>query len=638
MKYYVSKNGSDLNDGTDKAPFLTINKAASVAVAGDEVIVHEGTYRERVDPQNSGKSNHQRITYKAAENEKVTIKGSEEVKSWEKVENNIWKTIIPNSYFGEFNPYKEKIYGDWVEYNPGRHLGNVYLNGMSFYEKNNYDDLLNPQIKEKTLDHWTDKYVEIKNKEQTKYLWFVEVDDNNTTIYANFHDYDPNEEFVEINVRKYVFYPKKTGMNYITVSGFEMAQAATQWAPPTADQPGLIGAHWSKGWIIKNNVIHDAKTSGVSIGKEISTGDNFSTKRKDKPGYQYQLESVFLAREKGWSKEEIGSHKIYNNTIFDCGQNGIVGHLGCVFSEIYNNRIYNIGIKREFYGHEIAGIKLHAAIDVHIHNNYIHDCSLGTWLDWQVQGTRVSKNIYHKNARDLFIEVTNGPHIVDNNILTADYAFDNHAQGGAYINNIIAGEMIHRAMLDRPTPYHYPHSTKISGFAPVYLGDDRYHNNIFVGRENLDGVGTHHYEGYPSSFEQYLNWVHSKPGDHQAFHATKQPVYIDDNAYYNGAVPYSEEINNYVDQSFDPSLKIIEENNEVYLSILLPDKFNEIRGTIHSTNTLPKVRLVGQDFEDSLGNKLVINEDLLNNLRENNTSLGPINTLHAGENYVKVWG
>ena len=135
-----------------------------------------------------------------------------------------------------------------------------------------------------------------------------------------------------------LFYPEQTGINYITIKGFEMCHAATPWSPPTAEQPGLIGAHWSKGWIIENNIIHDSKCSAISIGKEITTGNNYRTKRKDKPGYQYQLESVFSAKKTGWSKENIGSHIIRNNIIYDCGQNGIVGHLGCIFSKIYNNR------------------------------------------------------------------------------------------------------------------------------------------------------------------------------------------------------------------------------------------------------------------------------------------------------------
>ena len=165
-------------------------------------------------------------------------------------------------------------------------------------------------------------------------------------------------------MRRSVFYPTEHHIDYITVRGFEIAQAACPWTPPTADQPGLIGPNWAKGWIIEDNVIHDAKCSAISIGKEASTGHNFATTRGDKPGYQYQLESVFSARQIGWDKEHIGSHIIRRNTIFDCGQNGIVGHLGCVFSTIEDNHIYNIALKREFYGYEIGGIKLHAAIDV----------------------------------------------------------------------------------------------------------------------------------------------------------------------------------------------------------------------------------------------------------------------------------
>ena len=91
---------------------------------------------------------------------------------------------------------------------------------------------------------------------------------------------------------------EKTGLNYITVRNFEMAQAACPWTPPTADQPGLLG-QLSKGWIIENNIIHDAKCSGISLGKEASTGHNLSTLTHRKPGYQYQMEAVFRARQIG---------------------------------------------------------------------------------------------------------------------------------------------------------------------------------------------------------------------------------------------------------------------------------------------------------------------------------------------------
>ena len=636
--YHVAKSGSDRGTGTAGDPFLTINKAASVAAAGDTVIVHEGVYREWVKPKYSGLSNTRRITYKAAEGEKVVIKGSERITDWQLVKGTVWKTVLPNSFFGNYNPYTEEIFGDWVVYNPGRHLGDVYLNGMSFYEAIHLEEVHQPTVQLEVMDHWTQKIVPVRDPEQTKYVWFAEVDDQHTTIYANFHGANPNEELVEINVRKCVFYPEQTGINYITVSGFEMAQAATPWTPPTADQPGLLGPHWSKGWIIENNIIHDAKCSAISIGKEASTGNNYRSIRKDKPGYQYQLESVFVARQAGWSKETIGSHIIRNNTIYNCGQNGIVGHLGCVFSEIYNNHIYNIAIKREFYGHEIAGIKLHAAIDVQILHNRIHDCSLGTWLDWQTQGTRVSGNLYYRNNRDLFVEVSSGPYIVDHNILTADYALDNHAQGGAYVNNLIRGKMEHRKMLDRATPYHFPHSTEVKGFAATYGGDDRFYNNIFIGDDGLKDVGTAQFNGYTTSLEEYIETVHREDGDHDSFNKVEQPVFINHNAYFNGAQAFEREQEKRIEERFDPQLRIDEEGDEVYLTCTLPDDFESLVGTIQTTATLKRVRIVDVEFENPDGSEVVLDIDYLGDTRNEKSVLGPISSLRGGVNRVKVWG
>jgi len=172
FKYHVAKNGSDSGDGTRENPFLTISKAASVAVAGDTVTVHEGVYREWVMPKYKGLSNTRRITYQAAEGEKVVIKGSERIQSWEQVEGTVWKCTLPNEFFGDFNPYKEKIFGDWLVRGANKHLGDVYLNGMSFYEVDSYEDLLNPNIRYEVIDDWTNKLTRVLNPEQTKFVWF----------------------------------------------------------------------------------------------------------------------------------------------------------------------------------------------------------------------------------------------------------------------------------------------------------------------------------------------------------------------------------------------------------------------------------------------------------------------------------
>ena len=383
-EFHVSVNGCDHAEGTKENPFRTISKAAAAAETGDKVIVHEGEYREWVKPAHTGYSDISRITYEAAEGEKVVIKGSERIQNWENTEGTVWKAVVPNSLFGDYNPYSEVLTGDWFLYpcinEPEGyeiHTGDVYLNGKSFYEAGCLEDVKNPVMRTHGYNPpWTKHTEPILRPEDTIYQWYACVEEENTIIYANFQGADPNEELAEINVRKCCFYPEKPGMNYITVRGFEMAQAACPWTPPTADQPGLLGTHWSKGWIIENNEIHDAKCSGISIGKEASTGHNLCTRRHRKPGYQYQMEAVFRALQIGWSKEKIGSHIIRNNVIHDCGQNGVVGHMGCVFSQITNNHIYNIAVKHEYFGYEIAGIKLHAAIDVEISHNHIHNLSL----------------------------------------------------------------------------------------------------------------------------------------------------------------------------------------------------------------------------------------------------------------------
>lgn len=634
---HVDKKGSDCGLGNIESPFLTIDKAASVAQPGDSIIVHQGIYREEITHINTGLSESRRISFEAAKDEQVIIKGSEEITGWQQIDGSIWKVEIDNTIFKDFNPFATKLFGDWLAVDNDKSLGQVYLNNQSLFEVSEYEQLADPKLVEETLDHWTNKQVTYDYKDQSIYVWYAKVEKDITTIYVNFHDYNPNNEVTEINVRKSAFRPFKMHTNYITIRNFEIANVATQWSPPTAAQTGMIDTHWSKGWIIENNTLYNAVCSAIAIGKEISTGDNLNTYRKDKPGYQYQIESVFKAVNSDWNKETIGSHIVRNNVIHDCGQNAVVGHLGSAFSKIYNNHIYNIGNKREFFGYEIAGIKLHAAIDTQVYNNYVHNCSLGMWFDWQTQGTRISKNIFNDNTRDLFVEVSSGPYIVDNNILTADYALDNHAQGGAYVNNIINGEIVHRLMLDRATPYHVPHSTLIAGFAPVYGGDDRFYNNIFIGQEGIPNVGTEIYNGYNTSLSEFKEAVAKEEGDHESFHKIKQPVYIEDNAYFNKANQFNREDRNFLNKSVDPDLSIVEEGNDVYLNISVPESFIEFKGKVYDTETLPKVRIVDADFEDENGNSLTLNTDLNDDLREHESMIGPLQTLTTGNNKVKIW-
>ena len=653
FELHVATTGSDDADGSAQRPFRTINRAAAAARPGDTVVVHAGEYREWVTPRRGGLSDTRRITYTAAEGEHVVIKGSERITGWESDGGTVWRASVPNALFGDFNPYAEEIAGDWIVYPEGaprKHLGDVYLNGRSFYEVAGRAELDDPPLRTEVLDNWTALPDRVRDPEQTRLVWYAEVGADETTIWANFQGADPNAELVEINVRRSVFYPLVPHLDYITVRGFELAQAATPWTPPTADQPGLIGPNWAKGWIIEDNHIHDAKTSAVSIGKEASTGHNYATERGDKPGYQYQLESVFSALQIGWDKEHIGSHVIRRNTIHDCGQNGIVGHLGCVFSTIEDNHIYNIALKREFYGYEIGGIKLHAAIDVVIRHNRIHDCSLGTWLDWQTQGTRISRNVFYNNNRDLFVEVSHGPYLVDHNLLASRASFESFSQGGAFVGNLFAGTVRLEAVMDRATPYHRPHSTQVAGYAVIRGGDDRYLGNVFLGGDadaaygqggdgqGVPAYGLAGYDGHPASFAEYLTRIQEQPpGDHQRYLDVLQPVHADGNVYAAGARPFAGETDPHV--LGDAAVSVVEEGDAVYLEARLPDGFDQVRFGVVSGRDLPRVRFADADFEEPDGTPAVIDVDLLGERRTAGepAAPGPITTLAAGTERVRVW-
>lgn len=119
----------------------------------------------------------------------------------------------------------------------------------------------------------------------------------------------------------------------------------------------------------------------------------------------------------------------------------------------------------------------------------------------------------------------------------------------------------------------YPHSTLVAGFAPVYGGDDRFYNNIFIGKQDISNIGTDIYNAYTTSLEEYKLSVSQEEGDHEAFHKIKQPVYIEDNAYLNQANQFNREQNYYKEYDFNPQLEITEEGKHIYLNITLPSEF-----------------------------------------------------------------
>jgi len=613
-EYHVSVKGNDSNEGSELKPFKTISQAVKFAYPGDVITVHAGTYREWINPIRGGESDSKRIVLRAAPGEKAEIKGSEIIKGWEKQKDGVWKVVIPNSFFGDYNPYQDSIFGDWFN-RQGRihHTGEVFLNGKSLYEKETLDKVMNP-VADKN----------IKDPEGSTYTWFCKSDNNNTTIWANFHQFDPNKELTEISTRRTCIYPEKPGINFITISGFHISQAATQWGAPTAEQVGMIATHWNKGWIIENNVISNSKCSGITLGKERGTGHNVWSQdlgNVNNDGNIHYIEVTFRVLRNGWNKENTGSHIVRNNTIFNCEQTGICGSMGAAFCTIENNHIYNIYTKRQFSGAEIGGIKFHAAIDTQIRKNRIHDVGRGLWLDWMTQGTRVSGNLFYNNdMEDIFLEVNHGPFIVDNNILLSPVSIRTQSEGGAYLHNLVTGAVQMWPDLNRFTPYFLPHSTDMAALTTILSGDDRFYNNVFIGLggiKNNQSKLKHGLEGYNNA---------------------KLPVWMSGNIYYNGAKPSDKDVSFVNDSTFNPGVKLIEEGENGYLHVAFNENYNNHKGQIVTTEILGKAKIPKAAFDNPDGTPLKIDHDYFGNLRTGETtSAGPFSNLKTGNIVLKVW-
>lgn len=588
-EYHVSPDGLDSNGGSAAKPFKTISAAAAVARPGDVVTVHEGVYRERIDPPRGGASEAERIVYRAALGERVVIKGSEVVKSWQRVQNDTWKVTLSDRFFGDFNPFKDLIRGDWFEGKGKKiHTGAVYLNGHWLAEAFALEDVVGPVGKTQ--------------------LWFVRAGKAEVTIWAQFRGLDPNEEEVEVNVRQTVFYPGKPGVNYLAVRGFTMEHAATPWAPPTAEQIGLIGTHWSKGWLIEDNTIRHSACSGIALGKH---GDEFDNSSQDSAeGY---VETIKRALQRGWSRENIGHHIVRNNHISHCGQAGIVGSMGAAFSVVTGNEVHDIHLGRAFGGAEMAGVKFHGAVDTVISDNHIYRCGGhgGIWLDWMTQGTRVSGNLLHDNSQDLFVEVNHGPFLVDNNIFLSPAGLLEASGGGAYAHNLFGGQVTLRAEKTRDTPFLKPHRTQVAGLSKVVGDDERFHNNVFA---------------QPPGLSVYDAW---------------KPVKLEavGNVYLAGAKPSGNDTDAVVAGDFDPGTRLQEKPDGWWLEMAVdPAWIAKRKLALVTTELLGKAEIPGLPFEQPDGSPYRLDRDYFENMRDpEHPAPGPFAGPSGQSIRLKVW-
>ena len=661
MIFYVNAAAAREGNGSKEMPFKHINEAAKVAGPGDEVLVAPGIYREYVDPVNGGTED-ARITYRSEQPLGAVITGAEPVDTWEPYQGNVWVCRIDNGVFGNYNPYTTFVGGDWYFAPVVRHTGAVYLNDRQLYETETLEECIKGEVYLPSWDH-----------DFSVYKWYTEQDGDTTVIYANFQGHNPNEEKVDINVRRNCFMPSKTGVDYITLSGFDVNKAATTWAPPAAYQDGMVGPHWSKGWIIEDCEISNSKCCGISLGKYYDPeNDHYFTNKHVKSPTQMERDAVCRGQYHGWLKEKVGSHIVRRCHIHHCEQAGIVGRMGCVFSIIEDNHIHNINNMQQLGGAEISGIKFHAAIDVTFRRNHIHHSTMGIWCDWQAQGTRITQNLLHDNhapegstkaegammCQDIFIEVGHGPTLIDNNVMLSKAGLRIATEGVACVHNLILGAFtavgggtdntVNGLNQPRYTPYHIRHRTEVAGFMSILHGDDRFYNNIFVQNwpvketeakedmgfkmEDNQEVGTRVFDEYPT-YEEWISWFEmDKPanmGKLAQYHFSHLPVWVNGNAYFNGAKPCKNEKSNLVDETNKVTVELVEKDGHYYLKTNVYDLLGDFKDGIITSDILGYAFEPEQRFENPDGTAITFNEDYLGEHRGLSAVPGPFVSAEA---------
>ena len=662
MIFYVDSRASRDGNGSAEMPFKKISDAAKIAQPGDEILVKPGLYREYVDPQTAGTKD-RRITYRSTEPLGAEIVGSEELTGWEKYEGDVWTARVSNSIFGDYNPYTTYVCGDWYFAPTVRHTGSVIYNDRMMYETVTLEECIKGEADPCA---W--------NPSESEYKWFTKQEDGYTVFFANFKGADPNSASVEIAVRRNCFMPSREGIGYITLSGFKIHNAATTWAPPAAYQDGMVGPHWSRGWIIEDCEIYNSRCCGISLGKYRDPENDmyFYTKHVKSPT-QMERDAVCRGQYHGWKKERIGSHIIRRCHVHHCEQTGIVGRMGGVFSIIEDCHIHHICNSQQLGGAETAGIKLHAAIDVIIRRNRIHNCIMGVWLDWEAQGARVSGNLLYANhapdgvghaegamfSNDVFIEVGHGPTLIDNNIMLSKVAAVIPSEGLAFVHNLMLGAITYiNAGVDsivndqrepRYTPYHIRHRTEVAGFMTILHGDDRVYNNIFVQHypvtdpqktaQNFDYevVGTKQFDIFPSYDEWYANFMPGREPDMGAlaqYHFGHLPVWIGGNAYLGGAVAGKHEKTGFTSDA-EIKIELTEDGDRVVLKTNIYDILKDFTTGIITSDTLGEAFEPEERFEEPDGKDIVFDKDYFGDHRGIAAMPGPFAEAVDGE--AVVW-
>ncbi|MCR5249206.1 MAG: right-handed parallel beta-helix repeat-containing protein [Lachnospiraceae bacterium] len=403
---YVScedPKASDDNDGSEAAPFRTLDRAAREATPGTKVLIRCGIYRECLAPRAGGTDSGHMISYEAYPGERVTIRASEEVRDFSKSSG--WKLLPVSEFSSGTQPiggaleekrsiWKHELDPDMFRgYNPFCAVNIIHDRLFIEYDKTDMTTYLNRRgcvycdgvpLKQVALYH-------MLGSEENTY-W---VEANGQTVHFRLKgDADPKDHRIEISVREQCVAPKEPFLSYIRIKGLICEHAATGGPVP---QRGAISSFRGHHWIIEDCTVNHANTLAIDIGNECWHHDYIEG-------------------------QIIGHSVIRGCTIRNAGVCGIAG-LHAEHMLIEDNRIEGTGWQKMELSWEAGGIKLHNSVNGLIRRNVFKDTFRADhlWLDCGNENTRITSNIFVNGIEQreaIFIECTkDGVNLIDNNII-----------------------------------------------------------------------------------------------------------------------------------------------------------------------------------------------------------------------------
>ena len=113
------------------------------------------------------------------------------------------------------------------------------------------------------------------------------------------------------------------------------------------------------------------------------------------------------------------------------------------------------------------------------------------------------------------------------------------------------------------------------------------------------------------------------------------PVWIDGNAYFNGATVFKKENHKLVNKKTKATAELVTKDGKIYLKTNIGKDLKAFRDGIITTDTLGLAFEPEQPFENPDGTPITFNTDLLGNHRDSETVPGPLASLDKSE--ILIW-